>query len=184
MTRVATHGAVRRLLRAWWPAPGLSVLLLLAWLMLNQSVSLGHMLLGALLALALPHFTHWRGAGCHADTTAPAPRRKRRVWRLALRLVAVLLLDIVRANLEVARRVLGPEAALKPRFVWVPLALRSPQGVVLLAGIVTLTPGTVSSQISADRQHLLVHALHCPDEAALVADIKARYEAPLLEMLG
>ena len=76
MTRVATHGAVRRLLRAWWPAPGLSVLLLLAWLMLNQSVSLGHMLLGALLALALPHFTHRRGAGCQADTTAPAPRRR------------------------------------------------------------------------------------------------------------
>jgi multicomponent K+:H+ antiporter subunit E len=56
---------------------------------------------------------------------------------------------------------------------------------VALAGIITMTPGTLSSDLSPDRKHLLVHALHCPDEAAeaaLVADIKARYEAPLMEI--
>jgi multicomponent K+:H+ antiporter subunit E len=63
-------------------------------------------------------------------------------------------------------------------------ALRSPQAVVALAGVVTLTPGTVSSEVSDDRRYLLVHALHCTDEAALVAEIQARYEAPLLEILG
>lgn len=170
--------------RAALPAPGLSALLLAAWLMLNESVSAGHMLLGVALALALPLFTH-RRAGIATSTASRAiPSRGLRAWPVATRLAAVVLWDIVRANLEVARRVLGPESALQPRWVWVPLALRNPQAVVVLAGIVTLTPGTLSSQVSADRQHLLVHALHCPDEAALVAEIKARYEAPLLELLG
>ena len=96
-----------------------------------------------------------------------------------------MLRDIVVSNVEVARRVLGPEAALRPVFVWVPLAIRAPHGIVALAGIITLTPGTLSSEITPDRRHLLVHALHCPDadaEAALVASIKARYEAPLKEI--
>jgi multicomponent K+:H+ antiporter subunit E len=95
-----------------------------------------------------------------------------------------VLKDIVLSNIDVARRVLGPQAALQPAWVWVPLRLQSPPGIVALAGIVTLTPGTVSSEITEDRRHLLVHALHCTDPAALVADIQARYEAPLLEILG
>jgi multicomponent K+:H+ antiporter subunit E len=96
----------------------------------------------------------------------------------------VVLRDIVMSNIDVAKRVLGPEAAIQSRFVWVPLRLRDPHAIVALAGIITLTPGTLSSELSEDRRYLLVHALHCTDEAALVADIKARYEAPLLELLG
>jgi multicomponent K+:H+ antiporter subunit E len=47
-----------------------------------------------------------------------------------------------------------------------------------------MTPGTLTCDVAADRSHLLVHALHLTDAAALVADIKARYEAPLLEIFG
>jgi multicomponent K+:H+ antiporter subunit E len=86
--------------------------------------------------------------------------------------------------MDVAKRVLGPESAIRPAFVWVPLDIQDPHGIVALAGIITLTPGTLSSDLSEDRRHLLVHALHCEDEAALVADIKARYEAPLRRALG
>ena len=74
---------------------------------------------------------------------------------------------------------------MQPRFVWVPLTVKNEHGIVALAAIITLTPGTVSSELSEDHRWLLVHALHCPDaeaEAALVADIKARYEQPLLEI--
>ena len=47
-----------------------------------------------------------------------------------------------------------------------------------------MTPGTLTCAVTADRSHLLVHALHVTDAAALVADIKARYEAPLKEIFG
>ncbi len=164
-------------LRRLVPAPLLSTLLFLTWLMLNQSLSAGHLLIAAALALLVPAFT-----------LRYSPERPRRLPLRAvpalLRLGWVVLRDIVVSNIDVARRVLGPEAALQPRFVWVPLDVKSPHAIVALAGIITLTPGTLSSELSEDRRFLLVHALHCTDEAALVADIKARYEAPLLELLG
>ncbi len=157
------------------PTPVLSALLFLAWLMLNESASAGHLLLGLALALVLPWWN---------IRFRPEPVRMR-CWGTLLRLAGRVLRDIVVSNVEVARRVLGPEAALRPVFVWIPLQIHSPHAMVALAGIVTLTPGTLSSEITADRRHLLVHALHCPDDAAvaaLVADIRARYEAPLKEI--
>ena len=169
--------ALARLRRRLLPAPLLSATLLLAWLMLNESVSAGHWLLGTALALALPAWSR------RYDPDAPVMRR----GRVALRLAGTVLRDIVVSNIEVARQVLGPERRLRPGFVWVPLDIRHPYGMVSLAGIITLTPGTVSSEITPDRRHLMVHVLHCPDDetaAALVATMKARYEAPLMEVFG
>ncbi len=169
------HFDARRLLRRLLPSPLLSVVLFLAWLMLNESASAGHLLLATALACWLPWWTQ----------RFRPERPQRRLGRTLLRLLGRVLRDIVVSNVEVARRVLGPEAALRPVFVWVPLTIRDPHGMVSLAGIVTLTPGTLSSEITADRRHLLVHALHCPDAAAaaaLVASIQARYEAPLMEI--
>ena len=174
MTRGPLRQALNRRLLRWLPAPVLSGMLLLRWLMLNESTSAGHWLLGTALALVVPVATR------RFRPEHPRLRALPTVARLTLRVLG----DIVLSNIDVARRVLGPESALHSRFVWVPLDLRSPHGMVTLAGIVTLTPGTLSSEITEDRRHLLVHALHCTDEAALVADIKARYETPLLEILG
>jgi multicomponent K+:H+ antiporter subunit E len=66
----------------------------------------------------------------------------------------------------------------------VPLAVTHPYGVSLLASIITMTPGTVSAEIDEDRREILVHVLDLADADALVADIKARYEAPLVEIFG
>jgi len=99
-----------------------------------------------------------------------------------VKLGLVVLWDIVLSNIEVARRILGPEDAIKPAFVWVPLDLTDPHAIVSLAGIITMTPGTLSAELSPDRLHLLVHAFNVDDEAALIAQIKARYEAPLKEI--
>jgi multicomponent K+:H+ antiporter subunit E len=158
----------------WLPRPLLSAVLLAVWLLLNATLAPAHIALGALLAVAIPL---WVGP------LLPAPVRLRR-GRTALRLALVVLGDIVLANIEVARRILGPESALAPGFVRVPLALRGDWSVATLAGIVTLTPGTVSAEVSADHSELLVHALHVTDPQALVEEIKRRYEAPLEEIFG
>jgi len=154
------------------PAPVLSLVLWVSWLMLNESVSAGHLLLGAALALVVPWFTE------RYRPDKPALRGALTACRLAL----VVLADIVKSNLVVARQVLGPESRVRPAFVWVPLDIRDPHGIVALAAIITLTPGTLSSDLSEDRRHLLVHALHVDDAEALVADIKQRYESPLREI--
>lgn len=156
----------------WLPAPLLSAVLFVVWLMLNQSLSLGHVALAALLAIVVPWFSE--------RLRPERPRLKKP--GLIVRFGLLVLWDIVRSNVEVARRILGPESAIKPRFVWVPLAIRDPHGIVSLAGVITMTPGTLSAELSADRRYLLVHAFNVDDEAALIADIKARYEAPLMEI--
>jgi multicomponent K+:H+ antiporter subunit E len=156
------------------PAPGISAALFIAWLMLNGSLSAGPIVLGALLALAIP----WSLRRMRPQTPVLARPE------VALRLALVVARDIVVSGLGVGRRILGPEAAIRPRFVWLPLTIRDPHGIVALAGIVTMTPGTLSAEIAEDRSHLLIHAFDLDDEAALVADIRRRYEAPLRIVFG
>lgn len=162
---------MRRLL----PAPLLSLALFVAWLMLNQSASAGQLLLATACALVLPLLTE-----------RFRPERPRLSNPLALAALALrVLLDIVRSNLVVARLVLGPESRIRPRFVWLPLTIRDPHGIATLAGIITMTPGTLSADLTDDRRHLLIHAFDVADDAAqaaLVADIRSRYETPLMRI--
>lgn len=161
--------AMNRLL----PHPLLSVALWALWLMLVGSIAPGQLVLGAVLAAGIPFaLAPWLG-----------PRGKPlRNFRAITRLALVVLYDIVRSNVDVARRVLGPERAIRPAFVRVPLALNDARAIGVLAAIITMTPGTLTAEIAADCSHLTVHALHVDDPDALVADIKARYETPLKEI--
>lgn len=90
--------------------------------------------------------------------------------------------DIVVANLQVVRLVLGPKSRLQPAFVEVPVEIDNEFVLSALACIISLTPGTVSANISSDHKTLLVHGLDVPDRDELVAAVKSRYEAPLLEI--
>ncbi|MDJ0861746.1 MAG: Na+/H+ antiporter subunit E [Gammaproteobacteria bacterium] len=156
------------------PHPGLSSFLLVLWLLLNNSAAPGHLVLGALLGVLIPLFT-------------------RRFWPerlglarpgLMLRFSGRVLWDILVANFAVARVVLGPRSAIRPAFVRVPLDIHDDFPVTVLASVVSLTPGTVSADIDAERRNLLVHALSVSDTEALAQDIKARYEAPIKEIFA
>ena len=109
-------------------------------------------------------------------------RARMRRPALAARLARVVLWDIVLSNIEVARRILGRESKMRPGFVWIPLDISNRHGISTLAGIITMTPGTVSSELSPDQRHLLVHFLHLEDADAAIAHIKSRYETPLREV--
>lgn len=159
-------------MRRWLPHPILTPCLALLWLLLVNSVAPGQIVLGLMLGWSIPFFTSrfW-------------PERVRIHKPLTLlRFVGVVLLDIVIANLVVARLILGKPQSLRPAFVAVPLDLRTDLAISLLASTITLTPGTLSALLSADRKTLLVHALDVADSAALVASIKQRYEQPLKEV--
>ncbi len=155
-----------------FPNPVLSITLLVVWLTLTQSASVGQAILGGAFAILLPRvFAPFLADG-------PSVRRPLAIARLALRVSR----DIVVANVHVARIVLGPESRIDPGFVQFPLSLRSPHGVVVLAGIVSLTPGTVSAEITGDSRFLLVHVLDLKDEQQVIESIRQRYEAPLREI--
>jgi multicomponent K+:H+ antiporter subunit E len=154
------------------PYPLRTLSLLACWLILNQTLHPAHWALGAMLGVALP---------LALAALTPSVTTLRRA-DLALSLLGVFLKDIVVANLEVARRILGPESAIRPRFVWVPLGITNPQGIAVFAAMITMTPGTLSVDITPDRRWLLVHAFNVDDEAALIRDVQQRYERPLREI--
>jgi multicomponent K+:H+ antiporter subunit E len=152
------------------PHPGLSAMLLIVWLLMANSITVGGIVLGGVFALVLPKFTQpfW-------------PNRPRmRFGRAFLGYLAIVMLDIVVANFQVAWLILfRRNRDLRSRWLVVPIDLTTPEAITILAGTISLTPGTVSSDVSADGRHLLVHALDVEDEAAEVARIKTRYETRL-----
>ena len=155
------------------PAPLLSVALFVLWLVLNRTLGLGHVLLALVLALAIPVLT----AGLR-----PVPVRIRRPG-VVLRLLLTVAGDSVRSNIAVVRLLLRPGSRRHPPgFVQVPLDLRDPNALAVLAMIVCLTPGTAWAELSLDRATLLLHALEVDDARTMAAQIKARYERPLMEI--
>jgi len=159
--------------RGWLPHPLLSASLVLVWLLLQNSLDLGNLLLGLVLGLGIPLWTRvlW-------------PKRLRvRSWVAVLRYSVMVIGDIVLANIDVARLILFRRVSeLRTRWVSVPLELSSPEAITVLAGTVTMTPGTVSCDLSADGRYLLVHCLDAPDAEQIVREIKTRYEARLKEI--
>ncbi|GAA4325542.1 Na+/H+ antiporter subunit E [Pigmentiphaga soli] len=160
---------IRRLFR--WPL--MSASLFAMWLLLNRSVAPGQILLGAVLALALPRLT---------AKLRPTAVRVRRPW-VALRLLATVLWDSFLSNLAVARVILGGrERRHRSGFVEIPLELRDPHGLSMLAAILTGIPGTVWCELSDDGSTLTIHVLDLQQEEDWVRTVKDRYERPLREI--
>ena len=152
------------------PHPALSATIAVVWVLLANEISPGTILLGALIGIAVPKFTsvYW-------------PDRPR-VGGLPLiaEYIAIVLYDIVVSNIQVAWLVLFRRGdSLRSRLIVVPLDLHSPEAVTVLAGTITMTPGTLTADFDPDAHALLVHGLDVADEAATVAHVKARYERRL-----
>ena len=155
------------------PMPWHTLMLVIVWLLLNGA-SWGQLVLGLILGWLIPLLTYPYVRG-HASIRKP----------LALMVYMVrLVFDIVVANLDVARRVLMPNRHLKPGWIAYPLNMSEPFPAALLASSVSLTPGTVSVEFSADNKVLYIHVLHLDDEKALCEFIGQRYEQPLKEIFG
>ncbi|MBB5886561.1 Na+/H+ antiporter subunit E [Xanthomonas sp. LMG 8992] len=158
----------RRLFPSW----PLSLTVTAFWLLMSDSFSLGQLLLGAVLGVAVPLFA------------ARLDREFARIGSLRSvpKMLCVAAWDIVRSNVVVALQVLGPEKRIHPGFIWVPLDIANIHGIAALTSMITLTPGTVSAALSDDRKYLLVHVLHLDDAETVIRQIKTRYEAPLMEI--
>ncbi len=156
-----------------FPHPLLSLMLAAIWLLVNNTMSPGHIVLGGCLAIVIPLATTAFG---------PEPVYLQRPGAL-LRYGVRLVLDIFTANLQVAIWIMKPSNRLQPAFIRYKLELQSPLAISVLANTISLTPGTVSCDLSADQCHLLIHTLHTDDAEGLARQIHERYEQPLLEAL-
>jgi len=157
------------------PHPLLTLLLTVVWILLQNQLSAGMLVFGIILGILIP----WGTSIWWPDT--PKGFRAGRMVVYSL----IVIWDIIIANIQVAWIVLTvPNAKLKPAWIVVPLELRQPEAITLLAGTITLTPGTVSADLSDDGHELLVHVLHTDDPDAVRDEIKTRYERRLKEIFS
>ena len=156
--------------RRLFPHPLLSLLLFATWILLVNQLKVGSLVMALILATIIPLLTaaYWP----NRPTLTHIPR-------FASYLLLVMW-DIVIANIQVARIVLFmPADQIRSAWIAVPIDLKTPEAITMLAGTITMTPGTVTSDMSSCGRVLLIHALHAPDPDGICADIKTRYEARL-----
>ncbi len=161
--------AVRWLL----PHPLLTILLAIIWILLQNKFSAGMFVFGIILGIIIPRATAiwWpdRPVGFRIFKMIPY--------------CIIVVWDIIIANIQVAWIVITvPNKKLKPAWIVVPLDLIQPEAITILAGTITLTPGTVSADLSDEGRSLLVHVLHTHDPDAIRDEIKTRYERRLMEV--
>lgn len=157
------------------PHPLLSLMLITLWMALVNGFSLGGLLVGTVLGMMIPIYT------AHFWPDRP---RILKPWRI-ISLTAILIFDVIVANLQVAYLILFRSSKkLRSRWIVIPLDVTSPEGITALAGTITLTPGTVSSDLSTDGKSLLVHCLDVGSEEELVRRIKDRYETRIKAILS
>jgi multicomponent Na+:H+ antiporter subunit E len=101
----------------------------------------------------------------------------------AVGLFVYFLYDLVVSSLIVAWDVLTPRLRAQPCFVEMPLDARTDLEIMLTANLISLTPGTLSVDVSPDRRTLLVHAMFARDPSAVVAHLKGGIERRVLEAL-
>ena len=164
---------MRRLFNWLLPHPVMTLILAVVWIILQNNLSFGMAVFGLILGVIIPRLT----AVWWPDRPKGFKTGKMTAY------VVLVLWDIIVANVEVAWIVLTrPNSKLRPAWIVIPLDLRQPEAITVLAGTITLTPGTVSSDVSNTGHYLLVHALDAPDPDAVRDDIKQRYEARLKEI--
>lgn len=159
-------GRARRLYAWLLPWPAISALLFVIWLLLNQSVSPGQIFLGILVALTAPRLL---------TIVDMPPLRMRRPWAL-VRLLGNVLPDILVSNYKVTRAILFSGRERQPGHVLVPLSVRSPWSLAMLACILTATPGTAWISYNPGDGVLLMHVLDMKDADELAGSITRRYE--------
>jgi multicomponent K+:H+ antiporter subunit E len=158
------------MLRRLYPHPYLSLFLVLTWFLLVNQWKVGSLVMAVILATIIPLIT------------APYWHHRPRLNSLPALLSYVVLVvwDVILANIQVAKIILFmPRDRIQSAWVPVPIELKSPEAIALLAGTITMTPGTVSADMSACGRVLLIHSLHAPDPDAIRDDIKSRYETRL-----
>ena len=155
------------------PFPLLATAIFGMWVLLT-GFSLGHILLGAVIAILL------------SRVMLPlAPARPRiRFGKALMKLTAIVFADIVRSNIAVARIVLFRPSERKSGFIRLPIELDNPYALATLAIIITATPSTLWLQHEAHNKIVLIHVLDLVDEAQWIELIKNRYETLLTEIFG
>jgi multicomponent Na+:H+ antiporter subunit E len=150
----------------------LNVLLAIAWAALTGQLSPENLAGGFVLGYIMMFFSR-RALGC-TNYVTKVPQ--------VIRFVLYFVVELVTANFRVALEVLTPDFHMRPAIVAIPLDLQRDIEITLLANLITLTPGTLSLDISSDRRVLYVHTMYVTDIDAFRREIKNGFEKRVKEL--
>ncbi|HUU14635.1 MAG TPA: Na+/H+ antiporter subunit E [Terriglobia bacterium] len=145
----------------------------LAWGALNEPLTASNLIVGFVLGYAVLYLAQ----------PVIGPSRYFTKVRQVIGLVLFFLWELILANLRVAMDVITPHYDMTPAVIAIPLDAQSDAEITLLANMITLTPGTLSLDVSSDRKTLYIHALYAKDCDAVRRNIKNGFEKRLLEVL-
>lgn len=152
--------------------PGfLTVLLALGWAAATGSFTLPNLLFGGLIGGFCLYLIRGQIGGT-------------RFWSRSVRVVSLALVflhELVHSAVRVGLMVLRPRLEVRPAFIAFPLSVKSDVEITLLANLVTLTPGTLSVDVSVDRKHLLIHAIDVTDREEVIRSIRDGLERKVME---
>ena len=150
-----------------------NILLALVWALANGQISLPGLAIGFVLGYGVLWFAQ----------PLTGPSRYFRRLPVALRFAVFFLWQLALSNLRVAYDVITPRLYMRPGIVAVPLDATTDQEITLLANLITLTPGTLSLDVSEDRRTLYVHAMFVDSPDNVRDSIKNGFERRLLELM-
>jgi multicomponent Na+:H+ antiporter subunit E len=150
-----------------------AIVLALLWVAVTRSATAGNFAIGVSLAYVVLAL---------ARRVPPIAVTLRRVV-LGIALVLYFVWELVLSNLRIAYDILSPRFRFTPGVVGVRLDARTDLEITVLANLITLTPGTLSLDVSPDRRVLYIHTMHVGDRDAFERSIKDGFERRVLEVL-
>jgi multicomponent Na+:H+ antiporter subunit E len=151
----------------------LNILLSLAWISLTGQLTPSNFGIG----FGLGYLMLWL-----ADRGTPSGIYFRKVPKI-IRFILFFSGEVIKSNLRVAYEILTPGQKMKPGIVAVPLSVKTDLEITVFANLITLTPGTLSLDLSADRSVLYVHAMFIDDLDEFKQKLKQELETRLLEVM-
>jgi multicomponent Na+:H+ antiporter subunit E len=151
----------------------LNIVLMFVWVALTGNFSFGNYLFGYWLSFGVMWVSGMKGDQNRAYFVF-IPR--------LIGFVLYFLYELLKANLQVAYEVMTPQFTMKPGIIQVPLDASSDLEITLLANLITLTPGTLSLDVSTDKKVLYVHAMYVTDKDSFIKSIKNGFEKRILQL--
>lgn len=151
----------------------INVLLALAWIALTAQFTPTNLIIG----FALGYLVLW--ITLRKDRASVYFIKLRQVMSFAF----FFAWEVFKSNLRVAYEVLTPRHHMTPAVIAIPLDAKGDAEITMLANLITLTPGTLSLDVSSDRRTLFIHAMYVEDVAQFKKNIKQVLEHRLLEVL-
>jgi len=150
-----------------------NIILTFIWVALTGTFTLSNYLFGFLLGFFILRMV-------------TLGRSEAKYFRIVPKVIAFIfyfLYELVKANLQVAYEVMTPHYNMSPGIIKVPLDVETDLEITFLANLISLTPGTLSLDVSDDKKVLYVHAMYIKDREKFIQGIKNGFEKRILEIL-